>query len=127
MPAMNKSLERLEEFLRSIGFKVVKKTAREKTLRVYPTKIWQYPLLNPRFGRDFLTIHVWSKGDRRALDRYLNRNPAFHPCGGFDPTRNPEEYNWHGYFQFPVRFRDKRADFESLLRFLERAPVNNPN
>ena len=43
------ALERLSGLLSEVGFEVRAKPAREKTLRVYPTRVSQYPLLNPRF------------------------------------------------------------------------------
>ncbi len=134
--ACHLALRQLEDFLRDIiGFYVRTKPARETTLRVYPTKTSQYPLLNPRFCRndsddfEFLEITVWSKGDRRALHRYLKASSDFLPCDDFDPTGKPEKNSCHGWFILPVRFKAKEIDFKALgkplgdlLQFLKKAP-----
>ena len=62
--AHHRAIERLAGVLRRSGFQVVKKTARERTLRVYPEKFFQYPLLNPYFGCEV----VESKGKDYLLE-----------------------------------------------------------
>jgi hypothetical protein len=133
------ALEKLEGFLRGIGFVVVKKTARERTLRVYPTKIGQYPLLNPSFrstayvyrfwpavvysdygyDTECLSFTVYSRGDRRALHAYLKtfaktRGCAFYPHKKFNPAGKPKDLLSHGYFILPLRFKAKEIDFKAL-------------
>src|SRR2546425_4807002 len=47
--ACHLALRQLWDVFDHLAFKVVKKGANETTLRVYPSRIHQYPLLNPRF------------------------------------------------------------------------------
>ena len=125
------ALEQLAIRLRAIGFVVRKKSAREGTLRVYPTKMLQYPLLNPRFFPDFavnddvyefenLGIDVWSQGDgvdtctmpcsRETLHRYLEKFD-----GIFLPYPHPfRGYYSHGNFILGVEFQANKIDFNAL-------------
>ena len=79
--AQHLALRQLWDVLDHLGFRLATKTARETTLRAYPTKFRQYPLLNPRFEADAgdldakfdtecLNVTTLSKGDNEALDRY---------------------------------------------------------
>ena len=47
--ASHLALRQLWDLLQALGFKLAKKSARETTIRAYPSKHKQYPLLNPRF------------------------------------------------------------------------------
>jgi hypothetical protein len=145
--ARHLALQRLEKVLREIGFIVVKKPADEQTLRVYPVKLYQAPLLNPNFWRtpviddpddhECLGIAVWSKGDRRALHKYLTKFDDFYP-NNHDETKlksNPAKNLHHGYFIIPVTFTGKgeaseinfkalRGPLRNLLDFLQGCPVS---
>jgi hypothetical protein len=141
--AHHRALEKLECTLREIGFLVVTKIPREMTLRVYPTKIGQYPLLNPRFWeRDSLCqegslrFSVFSQGDkvtrgempshRDGLHRYLK---TFHKTPGCSFSARGElrgDYYWHGNFILPLPFTAAEIDLPvlnaplaDLLRFLQ--------
>jgi hypothetical protein len=127
MIPVHSALRHLSIVLELVGFKVVKKRARESTLRVYPVKLYHYPLLNPRFergpipglrGRSFLKVWVFSKGDE-SLDARLRSFPQTATCvfipGGW---RQRTGYYCHGYFGVPLLFRGKsrnrQLDFVAL-------------
>ena len=119
------ALNQLAGHLREIGF-IVECHKDETTLRVYPTKRHQYPLLNPRFMPgcgaiefDYLEIEVWSKGDRRTLHGHLKtfldtRDCRFHVNDDFDPTRKPETLLWHGSFVLLLLFKANTINFRWL-------------
>jgi hypothetical protein len=141
-PAHHLALEQLWEVLRKVGFKLSRKRADEKTLRVYPVRFQGYPLLNPGFGSpgdavagevdgEFLMIAALSKGDERLVHQIgLFTSSAacrFIPDGRMGPT-----YFYHGWFAIPLTFAGKRGSYqidfdaiksplEELLIFLRKA------
>jgi hypothetical protein len=131
------ALNQLAKFLREIGF-VVECHKNETTLRVYPTKRHQYPLLTPEICCDsfstvepceYLQVAVSSQGDgsnrgtmpcaRDALDGYLE---TFNRHGKRDPRvfliltgGDFKNHYRHGCFYFPLHFtKAKEIYFESL-------------
>lgn len=65
------ALEALAELFKGAGFNVRKKSHNEYTLRVYPIKQNEYPLLNPRFVDGQLETTVLSKHSDAALSSAL--------------------------------------------------------
>ena len=132
------AMHQLCDFLRDIIGFVVVRVCDEKTLRVYPRKIGQYPLLNPWFDRgdsgefECLGFAVSSKGDRRTLHKYLKTfdhdDTVFSP-DDFDLQSKPKKLLCHGHFVIPLRFKAKDIDFRALsnplcdlLQFLKKTP-----
>jgi hypothetical protein len=113
------ALEHLSELLKDIGFSVRKKNRSESTLRVYPKKQNQYPLLNPRFVRSArslgqLEITVLSKGDSTSLDTALTSFQSTPACS-FSPLSNGSQgFRYHGKFIVPFTFSDN-ADTEQAM------------
>ena len=130
------ALKLLASRLLAIGFAVRKKPDRETTLRVYPRKMLQYPLLNPRFFPtltvnddvnefEHLDIAVLSRGDgvntctmpcaRKTLHQYLEKfndsrdDGVFLPYGGI-----VDDYYLHGDFILGVEFKANTIDFKAL-------------
>ena len=123
------ALDQLADLLREIGFKV-ECHMDEATLRVYPTKRWQYPLLNPEFleiDDGYIVIIVYSQGDdskrgtmpyaRGTLQKHLEtftKTPTLFFVGDEKSYRN---YCQHGFFYLPLHFtKDKEIDFEALRK-----------
>ena len=104
--ACHLAMERLAGVLRDIGFKVQKKSPRESTLRVYPTKIHRYPLLNPLFVRDngCLKLVVLSKGDGDTIDRHLKIFRSTLDCTFIPKEVVGSPYYHHGNFVIPLQF-----------------------
>jgi len=82
--ASHLALRQLWDLLEELDFKLSRKSDRETTIRAYPSKHKQYPLLNPRFrptgawldeawDRECLDFTVLSKGDGAILDRQLGK------------------------------------------------------
>jgi hypothetical protein len=133
--ASHRALEQLWEVLYGRGFKLSRKHAKETTLRAYPVKYGQYPLLNPRFvgsasgldphwDRECLDVAVLSKGDA-GLGRKLAIFPSTRGCAFLaDPYGLSDGYYYHGSFLLPVEFvgsgDDTRIDFDLLERPLNR-------
>jgi len=139
------ALNQLAELLREIGF-VVECHKDETTLRVYPTKRHQYPLLNPGFecwadGSEFLGFTVYSQGDeskrgtmpcdRDTLDQHLKTFTSDHGCFN-DDLAPVGKYCRHGNFNFLLRFKADKIDFEALymplrnlLQFLDEEKMTN--
>ena len=148
--AQRLALNQLAKFLREIGF-VVECHKDETTLRVYPTKRHQYPLLKPEFWSrywvteersEYLMFVVLSRGDeskrgtmpcaRGTLQKHLDTftySPAF-----FRPSDNTrgKPYYRHGTFFLPLYFtKAKEIDFKALgkplrdlWRFLNALPAS---
>lgn len=132
--ASHLALEQLWQVLYEVGFKLARKSPRERTIRAYPSKYREYPLLNPRFkataahwdpswDRDCLEITVISRGDTSHLDRYLktfgsSRTCAFAP----QPFYSADEHHYHGHFLMPVRFSGRghntEIDFDPMKKTL---------
>jgi hypothetical protein len=121
----------LWDVLKQLGFKLSKKPEREGTLRAYPVKHRQYPLLNPRFiptaagldpawDKECLDLTVVSKGDRTILDRQLAQFDSTKECAFFSDTfYGNGGYNYHGNFILPLRFRGSAINSEIDFRALE--------
>lgn len=110
--ANGSALEELAELLRGIGFKVEKKHANESTLRVYPEKFHQYPLLNPFFDGGQLGIQILSKEGDTSLDSTLEplgriRGSTFTP-GNY----RQDGYRYHGFMWFTL---NRKAGLAALL------------
>lgn len=122
--ASHLALRQLWDLLKELGFKLSKKHARETTLRAYPLKYNQYPLLNPRFSptaawldeawnRECLDFTVISKGDGSILDRQLGEFPSTKECAFIaDPFEATNEYYYHGHFLLPIGFAGKGSGTE---------------
>lgn len=118
--ACHSALQQLWVVLDHLGFKVRKKSSRESTLRVYPKRSNQYPLVNPRFESHaayrgkrtvgaFVVFSVFSKGDER-LDQHLRAFPLTQRCE-FIATGVPvSRYYHHGDFVLPLTFAGTRND-----------------
>lgn len=106
------ALEELAELLRGIGFKVEKKHANESTLRVYPEKFHQYPLLNPFFDGGQLRIQILSKEGDASLDSTLA--PLGRIRGAtFTPSNYRQDgYRYHGFMWFTL---NRKAGLAALL------------
>ena len=141
--ACHLALRQLWDVVDHVGFKVVKKSATETTLRMYPARIHQYPLLNPRFeshaedGADFqgecLVITALSKEADLVLNEHLK---AFHHDEGrfiFDGGF-VSGYYVVGCFVIPVHFSEAghslAIDFvrlggvlAAILRHLRQSPA----
>ena len=141
--ACHLALRQLWDVFDHLGFKLVKKSATEATLRVYPSRIHQYPLLNPRFephaedwGVDFdgdcLVITTLSREADPVFSDHVN---AFrHDEGTFVIGGEfASGYYIVGCFVIPVRFTGVGAsttiDFvrlggalAAILRHLRKSP-----
>ncbi len=120
----------LRQLLLDVGFVVEKKRATEGTLRVYPVKNKQYPLLNPFFSnycgsesdsmqnRECLVIDVLWKGDFSALERHLQNFQPGLSCTYAADARDEAGYHRAGHFLIPLSFAGQKApyrmDFEPL-------------
>lgn len=134
--ASHLALSQLWELLQELGFKLAKTSARETTIRAYPSKHQQYPLLNPRFcptaaeldeawDRECLDFTVISKGNGALLDRRLGKFRSMKACAFIvDPFEASNGYYYHGHFIFPLEFVGKAAsreiDFTALRQPLAR-------
>jgi hypothetical protein len=123
------AIEQLWEQLHAIGFKLPKKPAHESTLRVYPTKYKQPPLLNPRFqptavdldaglDKESLVFTILSRGTDEAFDRPLRTFPSTGDCTFIPDDGETGEYRYHGYFVFPLHFLgapgEQEIDFDMM-------------
>jgi len=114
------AFEYLAELLKDIGFSVRKKNRTEATLRVYPKKQNQYPLLNPRFVRPArssgqLEIAVLSKDDSNSLDAALSTFQNT-PARSFSPLSDiADGYRYHGKFIVPFTFSGNDNMVQVLL------------
>lgn len=109
------------------GFKVVKKIRRESTLRVYPKKFYDGPLLNPRFSRRVNDSE--QKEDILKIDMFYNTSlPHAHfqsfkstPKCEFVKVVSPDDSSpLIGYFTIPIRLISHLSNFEidfDSLRF----------
>ena len=134
--ASHLALKQLWDVLKELGFKLSRKSVQEATLRVYPLKHGQYPLLNPGFwptaawldetwDKECLSFAVLSKGDGAALDRHLGTFRSMKECAFLaDPFEATNGYYYHGYFILPLAFVGKAAsreiDFIALKQPLAR-------
>jgi hypothetical protein len=136
--AMHLALHQLWDVMHDLGFKLTRKIGREHTIRAYPVKHLQYPLLNPRFiptaiafgeylDRELLKIDVYSKGAAQPLDRKLDRFVSDVNCEYVSLTVNDtadDGFNFHGMFLMPLLFKGKgktmEIDFSSLRPQLKR-------
>ncbi len=134
--ANHHALSLLSQTLLDVGFIVSRKQARETTLRVYPSRHCEHPLLNPRFyasaawldsALDFecLVITALSRPKLPRLSRYLDQFPVRRDCR-FVPAsfQYDDGYFLHGDFVLPVKFSNARGpasiDFPVLTRPLRR-------
>ena len=127
------ALDQLRELLIDIGFKVHKRAARERTLRVYPIKSSQYPLLNPAFRLvddddegeplELLEIVVLVKGPSAAIEERLLMIQPDARCRFYPDNTREGEYVYLGSLLLPLSFDtdDTRSlDFEALRAPLQR-------
>jgi hypothetical protein len=122
--ASHLALEQLWHLLKELGFKLSRKSVQETTIRAYPLKHKQYPLLNPRFcptaawldeawDKECLDFTVLSKGDGAVLDRQLGTFRSTRECAFIaDPFEATDGYYYHGDFIFPLAFTGKAASSE---------------
>ncbi len=119
--ANNSALEMLAEALRDIGFRVRKKSPIEHTLRVYPRKYGQYPLLNPRFMADAVHINpawnkegvvvsVLSKGQEASIDTLLSSFRSETCVFSADNAQGQYRYRYHGAFFIPLCFEGEKGN-----------------
>ena len=135
--AHHMALDDLRDVLLNVGFKSPRKRIREMTLRVYPTHIQEYPLLNPWFsaseaglGRKWkmpcLVFAVFSIDDHSMIDRRLSGFESTPDCAFIrrQGKLGSPEYDLHGYFVLPLRFRgpvaEQLIDFSALKEPLRR-------
>jgi hypothetical protein len=134
--ALHVALRQLWDALNELGFKLSRKPDHERTIRAYPLKHKQYPLLNPRFSptaawlddawdKECLDFTVLSKGDGAILDRQLRAFCSTKDCAYIAQPFEPRNgyYNYHGHFLFPVAFKGKapnEIDFLALRQPLTR-------
>ena len=139
--AMHFALLQLWRVMYDLGFNLTKKIAREHTIRAYPVKYLQYPLLNPRFiptaiglgekfDREYLEVVVYSKGPAQQLDKALRMFVSDMQCEYVSMINNAaneddvDGYNCHGFFLMPLYFKGKgkstAIDFPSLRPQLKR-------
>ena len=127
-------LTQLAGVLRKVGFAVTTKRRRETTLRVYPRRHREYPLLNPRFVAtatwwdpaldiDSLVFTVFSRSKSSTLDTQLAQFPSTRDCQFVaDSFQHVSGYRCHGYFILPVRFSGRgqtsHVDFTKLASSL---------
>ena len=136
------ALEQLRDHLVAIGFTVNKKARSERTLRVYPTRSREYPLLNPYFRStavqlgeiydvECLFVRVLSRANDGSLDRQLGTFVSTQACSfhAFSP-RATDKLHSRGAFILPIRFLGKpdkqeidfaalRAPLAQIFAFLE--------
>lgn len=117
--ANHETLVELREILDNLGFRVVKKIDKEDTLRAYSQRLYQYPLLNPRFarltvrglhGRFFLEISTWSKGDDRLakhLRSYRSTTECRYVRAGDEARDDSKSYVLHGWFYIRLHTRNE--------------------
>lgn len=122
--ASHLALGQLWDVMNEIGFKVVRKHGNETTLRAYPVKIVQYPLLNPRFyptanwidpsfDKECLIFTVLSMEKNVRLDKQLRNFHSTKQCKFIpDPHKSEDGYYYHGHFVLPTPFKGKRTNFE---------------
>jgi hypothetical protein len=142
--ACHLALRQLWDVFDHLGFKVVKKSANETTLRVYPERMHQYPLLNPRFeahaedwGTDFdgdcLVITALAKEPDPVLNEHLKTFNHDEGTFIFD-GESAGGYYIVGCFIIPVHFTETvesaAIDFvrlggalAAILRHLRRPPL----
>lgn len=130
------ALQGLWRLLKDVGFRVAKLPQHETTIRAYPVKYRQYPLLNPRFSAtaswldkawdtECLDVAVISQGRHETLDQELRRFDATTDCVFLpDDFTTKQGLRYHGYFILPLRFTGAGAtsdiDFTTLKRPLSR-------
>jgi hypothetical protein len=133
--ASHLALTQLRDQLLDIGYRVVRKSTRETTLRVYAPLQQRYPLLNPWFAAtaswldesldyECLIFTVYSRASDPLLFRYLTEFPSRRECRFIpDPVNQIVGYTQHGYFVLPVAFTGRRRDaidFQGLREPLTR-------
>jgi hypothetical protein len=130
--ASHLALNQLWDLLKEIGFKVSKKSAQETTIRAYPIKHKQYPLLNPRFeptaawldadwDRECLDFTVLSKGENAIIDRQLGKFRSTKDCAFIArPFQTIDGYYYHGHFLLTTAFigNPSEIDFIGLKHLL---------
>lgn len=122
--ASHLALRQLWDQLEILDFKLSKKPDRETTIRAYPSKYRQYPLLNPRFSptaawlaeawnRECLDFTVLSKGDGIPLDGQLGKFRSTKDCTFIaNPFESTNGYYYHGHFIFPLAFAGRAPGWE---------------
>ena len=130
--ASHLALLQLWNLLNDIGFKLIKKHVNETTLRVYPIKHRQYPLLNPRFeptaawlddgwDKECINFTVLSRGNNSGLDKKLMKFESKKDCTYIaNPFESRDGYNYHGHFLLPLLFKNNEIDFENIKQQLLR-------
>lgn len=111
------ALDHLRDVLLGAGFVVDKRRERERTLRVYPLRRREYPLLNPFWHSDdagsetasnppeeVLGIAVLSKGNRPDIDRQFSRIGGDHGIRVSRVGEQRRHYRYHGYLWVPLQF-----------------------
>ncbi|MGD8780036.1 MAG: hypothetical protein PVH88_13860 [Ignavibacteria bacterium] len=130
--ASHLALGQLWNLLNEIGFKLIKKSSTETTIRVYPIKHRQYPLLNPRFeptaawldealDKEYINFTVLSRGNNSGLDKKLMKFKSKKDCTYIaNPFKSRDGYNYHGHFLLPLLFKNDAIDFDSIKQPLVR-------
>ncbi|MFN0199292.1 MAG: hypothetical protein ACKVT0_21290 [Planctomycetaceae bacterium] len=121
----HRALETLSDVLKEIGFSVRKKTRSESTLRVYPKRLNQYPLLNPRFVRSaqsnyYLEVTVLSKDDDHKLDDILATFENTPDCTFISLSESTQGYRYHGRFVVPLNYLGNAGTVEPSFSELSR-------
>ncbi|MDA1017046.1 MAG: hypothetical protein O3A00_21635 [Planctomycetota bacterium] len=107
----HQALEALAELLNDIGVSARKKSRNEHTLRVYPKKQNQYPLLNPRFIDGLLSVTISSKGEDTSLDSTLASAQDIPGCTFKPLNATSSGYRYHGVLTFAL---DHQAGLSAL-------------
>jgi hypothetical protein len=103
----HRGLEQLANELKRLGFKVEKKRDHERTLRVYPVKIREHPLLNPRFrplendeGSLEITVLSGTPAPKVELAKFVSTPECWYdPIGTWH-----KPYHILGRFVLPLTF-----------------------
>lgn len=132
--ASHLAFKQLWDLLDATGFQCVKKIHKEDTIRAYPVKIPQYPLLNPRFyssgiwfgdewDKECLIFTVLSKGDNPGFDRQFSKFRSSKDCTFIGNPDAWTGYYYHGHFILPLSFKGRASneiDFAALAPALRR-------
>ena len=127
--AARMALQGLWHLLKDVGFRVAKLPQHETTIRAYPVKYRQYPLLNPRFAptaswldkawdTECLEGAVISQGRHETFDQQLRRFDATPDCVFLpDDFATKQGLRYHGII-LPLHFTGAGAtsdiDFTAL-------------
>jgi hypothetical protein len=137
-PSSEIALEELAVLMRQLGYVVPRKRVGESTLRVYPIRYHQYPLLNPRFvddasnflglagllDADSLVISVLSKISDPDFAGELASFSSTASCAFIDEgSGDAGEYYLYGHFVLPTTFIAADKGKVDLSAF--HAPLSN--